>query len=82
MLNTPDVFERFKYSNVLKIINIHHYANDTECSKSFHFACELTKMLSKQGEKQTRLTQFDFTVKVISSNISILRNVCKSQRMK
>ena len=33
MLNTPYVFERFNYSNVLKIINIHHYANDTECSK-------------------------------------------------
>ena len=40
-------------------------------------------MSSKQrGEKQARLTQFGFTVKVISSNIYILWNVRKSQRMK
>ena len=35
------------YLNVSKIINIQHYANDNEFSKSFHFACELTVYTQK-----------------------------------
>ena len=30
-----------------KVINIHHYANDTECSKSFHYSCKDTGKYSK-----------------------------------
>ena len=40
MDNVKYVFERFK----------------TECSKSFHFACELTKMSSKQRRKKKQAT--------------------------